>query len=870
MSILQEIQKWSSEQAAWQQDAISRIYSKTDLSPQDLEDLYALLKSEYGIPDPAGRIPGKLAADQIAGAAPIGQRVQLKSIKNLRNVNALATDQHLPIAKTGLSVIYGENGTGKSGYSRALKKACRARDQSEPIHPDARWAPGQAGIPQASFDLIIDDEPVEVIWIANQPTPEPLSAIAIFDSHCARAYVDNKGDFAYIPYGLDILEKLVNVCGKLKTMATAEIGLVRPKLDVFAVLGQSQSKTGALLRSLSAKTRPADVEALAFLSDLDRERLAVLTRALAERDPKQKAQDLKAKASRYAELAARIISSAGHVTEARLANLRDLIENSVAAKETAELAGKAFKETPGLLPGTGSELWKALFEAARQFAKESHPGKEFPHLGAESECPLCQNSLKQNGAERLELFDKFVQQEAEKREKAARAAAVNAFNELRGTALNLMLEGGLTTELETNDPALLAQCQAFQKSLTLRKAAAVKACVPGENWNAIPALTEDPQARLAEIALKFTAEAKALEESANEKAKTLMVAEHADLDARSRLLDLKEAVLEAIQKLIFVGKLETCVSKAGATNGISRQSTILSNSIATQEVVAALNTELKSLDVHDLAAAMKAETAKGKTQYKLVLEMPGSMAAKDILSEGEQRAIAIAAFLAEVNLGGGLGGVVFDDPVSSLDHRRRWHVAKRLAQEALKRQVIVFTHDIYFLCILQQQAAEVGLDITPQCIRKAPAGFGVQSDRLPFDAMPTTKRIGALRDMLTRVAAAKKAGDDEKHTNLTREAYFHLRLAWERAIEEVLLQGTVTRFNEGISTLKLSYVTVEDEDYKTIEAGMTKSSKFAHAPALGAHLPTPSPDELASDIETLNVWRTVVEKRRDDVRKRRA
>jgi integrase len=117
------------------------------------------------------------------------------------------------------------------------------------------------------------------------------------------------------------------------------------------------------------------------------------------------------------------------------------------------------------------------------------------------------------------------------------------------------------------------------------------------------------------------------------------------------------------------------------------------NSIATQEVVAALNTELKSLDVHELKAAMKAETAKGKTQYKLVLEMPGSMAAKDILSEGEQRAIAIAAFLAEVNLGGGLGGVVFDDPVSSLDHRRRWHVARRLAQEALKRQVIVFTHD---------------------------------------------------------------------------------------------------------------------------------------------------------------------------------
>jgi len=209
MSILQEIQKWSADQPAWQQDAIARIYSQSELSTQDLDDLYALIKVEHGIPDPIGRTAGKLVEEQIAGTMPKGQRVQLESIKNLLHVNALAPQQRVPIAKTGLSVIYGENGAGKSGYSRVLKKACRARDQSEPIHPDARLAPDQVGIPQASFDLLIDDQPVEVTWVANQPAPEPLSALAIFDSHCARAYVDNKGDFAYIPYGLDILEKLV-------------------------------------------------------------------------------------------------------------------------------------------------------------------------------------------------------------------------------------------------------------------------------------------------------------------------------------------------------------------------------------------------------------------------------------------------------------------------------------------------------------------------------------------------------------------------------------------------------------------------------------------------------------------------------------
>lgn len=660
------------------------------------------------------------------------------------------------------------------------------------------------------------------------------------------------------------------VCAKLKAMATAELSGVRPNLEIFAALGSTQTKAGALARSITAKTKPADVEALATLTDAENERHGLLAKALAERDPKQKALELRVKATRYGDLAARISAAIAHVSDAKLERLRELVAASNAAKQAAEVASKVFKETPGLLPSTGGEPWKALFEAARLFSIESHAGKAFPHLGPDSECPLCQNALGEAGSQRLDAFDKFVQQEAEKVEKAARAVAKDAFNALRGNTLDLLIDAGLTAELEASDTALLGQCRALQKSLTERQAAAIKACGPNGDWGLIGGLTADPHARLIEIAEKHKGEAKALEDANDEKAKAAMVAEQAELDARIKLSELKEAALETIQRQILIEKLDACSSKAGATAGISKKSTELSNSVATQEVVAALNHELKALDVHELNAALKAETQKGKTQYKLVLETPGGLAAKDILSEGEQRAIAIATFLAEVSLGKGLGGVVFDDPVSSLDHRRRWHVAKRLAREALTRQVIVFTHDIYFLCILQQHAADIGLDLDPQCIRKSAAGFGVQSDRVPFDAMPTTKRIGALRDMLARATAAKKRDDDESHTRLTRDAYFNLRLAWERAIEEVLLFGTVTRFEEGISTLKLRSVSVEDDDYKKIDAGMTKCSKFAHDPAMGAHLPTPTPEELSEDIEELNAWRGDVEKRRDAIRKRRA
>ena len=133
MGILQEILTWTQGLPAWQSDAVSRLLAKQTLAAQDYEDLYALLKLAHGIPDPKTRHPKPLTADQIPAQVEVNTHIELRAIKNLRNVNAIAENQQLVVGPAGMTVIYGDNGSGKSGYSRVLKRACRARDQSEPI-----------------------------------------------------------------------------------------------------------------------------------------------------------------------------------------------------------------------------------------------------------------------------------------------------------------------------------------------------------------------------------------------------------------------------------------------------------------------------------------------------------------------------------------------------------------------------------------------------------------------------------------------------------------------------------------------------------------------------------------------------------------
>ena len=861
MTILQEIHAWSKGLPAWQQDAIARIYESRDLSAEAVGDLYALAKTEAGIEDPEKRQPKALDDAQVAAPSDPARLLQLLAIKELANVNALASGGSLPIAEAGLTAIYGENGAGKSGYSRILKHACRARDQREAILPDAKMDPAKAGKPSAKFDVAIDGAKSELTWTVGSTPPEPLSEIAIFDTHCARAYIDNHGDFAYRPYGLDILEVLVGLCGKLRVLATQEKAANTPTNAAYAAIATQQTQAGRALLAIPGATKAADIEALATLSDAEFSRLELLTKTLSETDPKQKAQALRQRAARLKELKGRIDLALPLIDSAKIAALQELIERSKAAKAAADLAAADFKAKEGQLPGTGGEEWKALFESARAFARISHPDQQMGELLDSAPCPLCQNVLGSDGSARMSRFEAFIQQDSEARAKNARAEAEAAYRALQAANLNLLIGAALAEELKEIDAALSDQCTALQSCLTTRQRQSMEASAGKLAWEQIQPMAEIPCGKLEAHASSLIEQATALEATADEKSKTAMEQEKQELEARKRLAEVKAAVLDAIAKHDLCAKLQACIN-AMDTRAISRKSTELSRTMASQELADALNAELRCLKVHELYIGMKPESPGGKTQFKLTLQLPGGGTPSAVLSEGEQRAIAIASFLAEIKLGKGKGGIVFDDPVSSLDHRRRWEVAERLAQESKVRQVIIFTHDIYFLAILEQKDEAVGASLTKNYIRRTANGFGVHSQSLPFDVEGTKARVGQLRQMQVDAQRAKKDGDDDRHRMLTTAAYGRLRLAWERCVEEVLFNGVVQRFGEGVSTQKLKAVVVTDDDYKQIEAGMSKSSKFEHdAASPVGRLPIPDPEELLADIENLETFRVAVDKR---------
>ena len=88
----------------------------------------------------------------------------------------------------------------------------------------------------------------------------------------------------------------------------------------------------------------------------------------------------------------------------------------------------------------------------------------------------------------------------------------------------------------------------------------------------------------------------------------------------------------------------------------------------------------------------------GQAQRRKTLR--GDHKPSKVFSEGEQKVLAIADFIAEVKMSDQMVPVIFDDPVSSLDYRRVREVARRIAELAVDRQVVVLSHDIFFVSSL--------------------------------------------------------------------------------------------------------------------------------------------------------------------------
>ncbi len=874
---------WASRQPEWQQDALRRLALSLELSDSDNKEILVNLMQANGLPQEGESVLEPLARGHLqsdAGEAPL---VYLCSIDNVKNVNRLAQDQKLPFALDGITLIYGHNGSGKSGYCRILKKFCRALAK-DTIYPDV-FAAGKPPAAEARIRYKFEGatDVSETIWRDGEDGPSDIAHLSVFDSHNARLYVDARNRIDYLPYEIELLTRFGHLLTKLQEDLSTKIQVVDRRLNVGLPTGYTPgTAVYELVNRLTPETSLAELPTIEEVNagGMWTEELAQKLETLQEtigNDPKVLADRCRRVQDVLSNLIVELTKARDALSQDRATELEQAVRHVRTTSEAASLAAStSFTDEP--LRHVGSDPWRLMFQHAKEYSKLAYPDVKPPATREGDLCVLCQQPLVEAAADRLRRFENYVVGKARKDAQEALTIRDEKFETIKAIQIRSKKDAkpllGEYAALSDARAETAAAAEIFIGAAHKRREKLLAAVESGDfsgiaelDGSVIDKLCTERRALADEVAAYDVAVGDGTE---HEKRKKRLAA----LQDQKRLSENLETIRARRSDLELRGRFQECVD-ATKTNALSRQVSALRKELVTEDLNNRIRAEIDILSLTHLPLLINDYSRKGESDFKVTLDAQWKVASRDVLSEGEQRALGLACFLADVNGQPVKHGIIVDDPVSSLDHVRVRRVAERLVNEAATgRQVIIFTHNLLFFSEVISLAAShtpSQVPVLTNIVRKTPdIGFGViEKGDEPWEAKTTNKRIDFLEKKIrTLETIVDKNGKDYREG--VEGFYTDLRETWERLVEEVLLSKVVERFGSDVKTQSLKGVVVEDEDYRTIFWAVKRASeRSGHDMPAARNIPLPEIEDLKREVKNLNDYRAGLRRRSRAVQENR-
>lgn len=847
---IDDILDWSEKLSPWRRDCLRRLALADNLTEDDLGALLGMIKQAAGLPTAAPPVPVPFQKAHFGGTAKYP--VVLKGIANVENINRLASKAGMTFCPKNLTVIYGRNGSGKSGFVRILRTACRTRIENASTLRVLADVYGDSTGPQ-SAEVLVEVNGVEktVTWVPGMAADPDLMHISVFDSASAQLYVDGGNQIRFLPFGLALPHRLNAAAIQLKERLEGErTKVVGDKVALANVVFDPVRDTKAqkFFRSISKTTTvEAIAENAADLSVGEEARLTEITRVLVA--GVAAVADISALTTWCASLTKEAETALASFSNEKLAEMGGLRSAAVAAREAATLAATAlFTDDP--IPGIGSATWRNMWQAARDFSVvEAYKDLEFPVTtvgGAPASCVLCQQPLESVAADRMLRFQAYMD---DKLGTAATAAEQAVLKARGGLPTFVLLEAtdfvDRVEQVRQRDAQLADDLAAFRATLVARVTAG-KAHLAGEETT-IPQEFVSPIAALAELTVSLTNEKDTLNKAADIEERAKLAQEKAELEDRKILAAHRAKLLTRLDLLVSDAAYGAALAEV-QTSGTTKRANELVDAHLTTAVVDRFTAEREHLEINHLKVGLSRKSGQTKAAFDVDPQTKLTKLTSEILSEGEQRALALAGFLTEVSLTEGSAAIVVDDPVSSLDRERCLLVAQRLAAESKNRQVIVFTHDIIFFNELCREADELGVEaVTTALFSDKKVAGRIDAGGVSWKGAKVNKRIGRIRDAFAPLPKLHQSSPAEYEMSV-KNLYGRLRDTYERIVEEVIFCEIVQRGVDVVQTQKLRMVHLSHPLALRFHQGMTKANTHSHDNPAAETVAVPEPTEFLADI----------------------
>lgn len=842
---------WFEKATRWQKDLFVQIWNGSMMEEEICNRAIKLIEQEHM------NFNHRIVAvttfpEDITFGTPAANRVILTQISDIKGIGALAPRKALSFGD-GLTVVYGQNGCGKSSYVRILKAL------ANPLYGDAVlgnvYCKGQEE-PEATATFMINGTQKNVAWNKSSKKKYPIQ---IYDTIEADRFVNKENEVVYEPRVLATITNMAAMYDRLSdyfSQIAEDMEKEMPKLSQKLAF----STTATEFIEISSQAELTKFIKAHPWTDAEKGELDIIEASLRESDPELAARTKEAQRDIIRTHGYEILKMLGYVSDDVRADYLEKRERQIITKKTADLL-VASSTGRSLIPEFGGDIWKTMWMRATEYIRVAEGRAGMP-VTESGRCALCQQKLDADAMERMRSFQAFSQSSAITESEVARldfAAAVKALQDHVENKLDLVER---KTALQSSSIA-----PENQKYIISLYELILARC----SW--LLSYNEDTDTEIPYIQSKeeITAAFSAMVEKISSEIKVLKSV----ADSREKLIRRMQELmvtrwaygnLEIKQRLILVKSVLTKCK----TNTLTTLKKDLSKLLITDAYISRFQEEMNRLDRRKQIKVELVANAprRGRSYHQIVLKDACAMGKhknNEILSEGEFRVVSLAAFLSDLSSWNQNLPFVFDDPITSLDHLYEGNVAKRLIELSVERQVIVFTHRLAFAQLLENSASEfnatsaldgdvIRVQIKHIELRNSPLGHPSEPNYI--NNMKLEKAANKLLEQ--DVACIKKALKDGNFSDAdvkTHALCTAFRNMIEYGVEQNLLSGVVSRFSRNVSTMKIPCLNaITKEDIALFDKMMTKYSYYDHSHSIETPLPPPDIADVEKDLIQMRDW----------------
>ena len=715
---------------------------------------------------------------------PTSRKIEITSLLNITGVNKLAKNQIINFCKN-ITVIYGENATGKTGYSRILKFLGYSYDENNLIHPNIYGSvePKSATI---NFKTNNKDEP-PFIWNGKNRNSE-LENLSVFNSSCVQFSLSDR-QLIVSPIGFHLFNLVSAELNELENLLQAKIA------SYSIILPWKEKLTEGTPQQIiiNGLTDTSTIENLNKLSSFTPKQQQVLNKKELELSNLNKMllqneiNNLISQEKELEDLILKIQTAQSLLTSSNWQKLISLNKQIIELKKETNKGLKEIAESNGIEYYETKEFQEFIQSAEdyiRILTKKEYPLKD-------DLCIYCKQPLEISAVELLKSYRILLNDKTQENIQQLNHQKKSLIDQITQIDTKLYLHQP-SFGVDKNQKAIQPnEIKKYNQNLRLLKNTF---CTDNIDQDSTFAFDYEKTIKyLSDKKIKIThnkLEKKDLLSNLSKK-ETGLKLQIAELKDR-KLLSIKRTEIEnAISNHKFIALLKSN-STSFNTGSISHKTSQARDFLIKQNFNQTFQEELKALRKSNIKIDLNFATEKGKSRVSQKIE---KHLLTDILSEGEQKAIALAEFLTELQLDNINAPVIFDDPVNSLDHHIIDEVVKRLIILSRTRQVIVFTHSVLFfnsMLYLSKQPLNKDLSYKFYNSRNEFDETGVISE-----AEEEINKVSVYISKINTLINNTPKGKPE--SELAEDGYGYLRSAIELLVEHEIFQGTVKRYQKNVA-----------------------------------------------------------------------